>query len=504
MFRRNIIANYLGQFYLIIIGIVMVPFYLQYLGAEAYGLVGFFVLMQSWMALLNMGLSPTISREVAKVKSLTDPLKHLEFKNLLHSLEFIFIVISFIVAFFIVFYSDFISQNWLKVESLDIGVVSYCISLMGIMIGIRFILSLYNSGVIGTEEQVWLNKANIIISTLRFVGVLLVFYFISTEVKYFFEYQLFITLLEFFVFSTKFYKIMNIGKFKLYFSYAVVKPILPFAMGIAYTGAIWIFLTQLDKLLLSSIIPLEQYGYFSLVGVIANGVLQISAPIRKAILPRMTNLLSQGKTDEMIQVYKKSTQIVVIFVFSLISILAVFSYEFLYAWTGNIEASLWAKDILFWYVLGNGILTIAAFQYYLQFAYGKLKLHVYYNTVSALLSIPLIVWSAYTYGAIGVAMVWFIFRLLAFLIWTPYIHHTFAPGIHRDWIFKDIMPIFLSTIGYILLLKYIDFSFDYSREAIFGLLILIGTLLFIVNGMASSEGRKMIINFIKNRLSNDK
>lgn len=504
MFKKNIIANYVGQFYMIIIGIVMVPFYLKYLGAEAYGLVGFFVLMQSWMALLNMGISPTISREVAKIRAVDDPLKVLAFKNLLHSLEFIFISISLIVAFCIVIYSDFISQHWLKVQTLDLNVVAYCISLMGVMIGIRFVVSLYNSGVLGTEEQVWLTKANIIISTLKFVGVLFVFYFISTDVQYFFEYQLIITLIEFFLFSIKFYSLMGIGRFKLYFSYAVVKPILPFAMGIAYTGAIWIFLTQLDKLLLSSIIPLEQYGYFALVGVIANGVLQISAPIRKAILPRMTNLLSQGKTDEMIAVYKKSTQLVAIFVFTLITILGVYSYEFLYAWTGDIEASLWAEDILFWYILGNGILTIAAFQYYIQFAYGKLKLHVYYNTVSALLSIPLIVWSAYTYGAIGVAMVWFVFRLLGFLIWTPYIHHKFAPGIHRDWMLKDIMPIFMATAIYILLLNYIDFSFDYSREAIFALLTLIGIALFIVNSMASSEGRKMIIKFVKNRIYRDK
>lgn len=65
MLKKNIIANYFGQFYIIIIGIVMVPFYLKYLGAEAYGLVGFFALMQSWMMLLDMGISPTLGREVA-------------------------------------------------------------------------------------------------------------------------------------------------------------------------------------------------------------------------------------------------------------------------------------------------------------------------------------------------------------------------------------------------------------------------------------------------------
>ena len=63
--KRNSIANYIGQSYTILIGIVITPLYLQYLGAEAYGLVGFFALMQAWMSLLDMGLSPTLGRQVA-------------------------------------------------------------------------------------------------------------------------------------------------------------------------------------------------------------------------------------------------------------------------------------------------------------------------------------------------------------------------------------------------------------------------------------------------------
>ena len=80
MLKKNIVANYIGQFYNIIIGIVMVPFYLEYLGAEAYGLVGFFALVQSWMALLDMGLSPTLSREVAKIKSTSNDIENYNLK----------------------------------------------------------------------------------------------------------------------------------------------------------------------------------------------------------------------------------------------------------------------------------------------------------------------------------------------------------------------------------------------------------------------------------------
>jgi O-antigen/teichoic acid export membrane protein len=282
LLKKNILANYFGQFYSIIIGIVMVPFYLKYLGEEAYGLVGFFALMQSWMMLLDMGISPVLSREVAKVRSSINEDAKIVFKKLLHSLEFLFVIIAFSIATLIFIYSNDISVKWLIVETIDVKTVSYCILLMGIMIALRFIITLYNSGITGAEAQVWQNIANMVIQTLKFVGVLFILEFISTDIKYFFEYQLVISILEFIIFSNKFYSIMNIGNFKFYFSYSVIKPHIPFALGIAYTAGIWVFLTQFDKLLLSGILPLKEYGYFAIISLVANAIIQISSPISKS------------------------------------------------------------------------------------------------------------------------------------------------------------------------------------------------------------------------------
>jgi len=497
--KKNIIANYLGQFYLIIIGIVVVPFYLQYLGEEAYGLVGFFALVQSWMLLLDMGISPTLSREVAKVKAKKNSDDVIKFKYLLHSLEFIFILISLFVAVNIIFFSDWISASWLKVETLDLNTVAYCISLIGVMIGLRFLTSLYKSGIIGTEEQVWLNKVNIAIATLKFVGVIFILHFISNDIKYFFEYQFFIAIIEFLFFTIKFYSSMKIGRFQFYFSYEKVKPILPFAMSIAYTGGIWIFITQLDKLLLSGILPLKEYGYFALLGMVANAIIQISAPISSAILPRMTNLYTQGKEREMLNIYRRSTQLVAIIVFAVTGVVSVYSFELLYSWTGNLEASLWGEDVLFWYVLANGILAIASFQYYLQFVYGKLKMHVRYHTVALFLFSPIIAFTAYTYGAIGVAFVWFIFMLLSFLLWIPYIHHLFAPGIHKLWMKEDVVPIFLSSIVYFIGMSFVSLDSIEHRGILFLVLILIGMGVLILNVLVSRVGREIVLNLLKKR-----
>jgi len=62
LLKRNTIANFIGLGYTTVIGIVIFPLYLQYLGAEAFGLVGFFTVLQAWMQLLDMGMSPLCYR----------------------------------------------------------------------------------------------------------------------------------------------------------------------------------------------------------------------------------------------------------------------------------------------------------------------------------------------------------------------------------------------------------------------------------------------------------
>jgi O-antigen/teichoic acid export membrane protein len=91
--KRNAIANYVGLAYTSLIGVVMLPVYLHYLGAEAYGLIGFFVLLQSWLALLSMGLFPTLARQVAYTRD-QDETGRAGFLRLLRSVEIIFILLG--------------------------------------------------------------------------------------------------------------------------------------------------------------------------------------------------------------------------------------------------------------------------------------------------------------------------------------------------------------------------------------------------------------------------
>ncbi len=491
--KKNTIANYVGQIYTMLIGVFMLPFYLEHLGAEAYGLVGFFTMLSSLMMLFDMGFSSALTRETAKLKDKNNGF--FELKLILRSIESMILILSIFIFIAIFFASPWLSKSWLQIEQLSLSTVENCVKIMGFMVAIRWYVGLYSGLIVGLEQQIWLNVFKTYISTLKFLGGLILIIFISDNIFNFFIYQGVISILELIILNNKVYK--NLPKNIFIFpSIQAIKNIAPFALGLAYTSGVWIIFTQVDKLLLSHYIPLEKYGFFALVISITNAIMQMSTPISQAILPRMVVLLSNGNEIGMLELYRKSTQYISIIMFSTVGIVAFYSYDLLYSWTGNIEAASWTSSVLSWYALGNGILAFSAFQYYLQFAHGNLEYHIKFNTYFPILSLPIIFYSVSSYGAIGAAISWFFIQTICFIIWPPFIHSKFAKGLHKKWIISDIFPSFLVTGLYLFVLKIINIDFHYfTRVETIIILLALGLFLLFLNALSYSRIRKI---FFKN------
>ena len=163
--KKNVVANYTSQIYSTLVSILFFPLYLKYLGAESYGLIGFFAMMQVWFALLDFGLSPLISRETTRYKS--GALKQSEYYSLLKSLAFVFFIIGLIGYLSIYFLSAFISRDWFELELLSTEVVSNSIQIMGGVVVFRWLSGLLRGILIGNEKFVSLALINItLVSTV--------------------------------------------------------------------------------------------------------------------------------------------------------------------------------------------------------------------------------------------------------------------------------------------------------------------------------------------------
>ena len=447
--KRNILASYASQIYVTLVGIVILPMYLKYMGAEAYGLVGFFTMLQAWFNLLDMGLTPTVARETARFRGgATDALSY---RRLLRALQLIFFVVALLGGGAMFLFSGIIAVGWLKVETLPLTQVQLALQLMAAGVALRWMSGLYRGCISGAERLVWLGGFNAFVATLRFVGVLPVLIWVGNSPAVFFTYQLLVAAIELGGLAAKAFGLfpaVPAGQ-TLGWSpaslFAPIKPVLKFSLTIAFTGSVWVLVTQTDKLVLSKLLPLADYGYFTLAVLAASGVMMISGPISGALMPRMARLQAEGDEAGLIKLYRNATQMVAVIAIPACLVLAFFAEQVLWVWTGDAQAAAQAAPVLRLYALGNGFLALAAFPYYLQFAKGDLKLHLIGNAIFVLLLIPSLVWATWQYGATGAGWAWLGSNALFFIAWVPFVHSRFVKGLHRKWLTHDLGAVVLLT-----------------------------------------------------------
>lgn len=489
--KKNILANYISQVYVTVISFVMLPLYIKYMGAEAYGLIGFFAMLQAWFMLLDMGLTPTMSRETARFRGgATDALNY---RRLVRTLEGIFLVIALVGGVVMFAASGYIAHDWLQVSQLPIAEVQTAIQLMAIIFALRWMCGLYRGAISGSERLVWLGGYNAVIATLHFVAVLPLLMFVGATPTVFFSFQCVVTAIELAGLLFYVYRLLpDIPQDQpLPWDWTPLKPVLKFSLTIAFTSSVWVLVTQTDKLVLSKILPLAEYGYFTLAVLVAGGIMLISGPISGAIMPRMAKLEAEGDYAGVIRVYRQATQLVAVLAGAASITVAFCAESFLWAWTGDRFLAHQAAPILILYALGNGVLAVAAFPYYLQYAKGDLRLHLIGNAVFVVLLLPSIIWAASQYGGVGAGYVWLGMNLLSFVAWLPLVHRKFEPGLNLKWYFQDIGIIFLavSISGYGLSNL---FSPDNNRWMQLLEVIATGLLAVLAGAVASSELRTKV------------
>src|SRR2546426_8288239 len=94
--KRNTVANYASQMYITLVGIVMVPVYVKYMGTEAFGLIAFYAMLQAWLQFMDLGFAPTLSREAARFRG--GAIDALSLRRLLRTLEGIFLWVALLAA----------------------------------------------------------------------------------------------------------------------------------------------------------------------------------------------------------------------------------------------------------------------------------------------------------------------------------------------------------------------------------------------------------------------
>jgi len=429
--RRNVIANYLGQGWVAIMGIAFIPLYVHVLGVESYGLIGFFAVLQGAMQLLDFGMTPTLNREFARLRSGGQTPQSV--RDLLRSVEVVCAVVAVVMALLIAEASDWIAGTWLHVSHLQPALVSGAVEIMGVVLATRWLEQLYRAALLGIGDQIWLNAAQAGLATLRWGGAYLVVALVTPTVSAFFIWQGAVSLLAVLIVMARTYRVLPHAQRSARFSIDSLRGVLRFASGMFVSSILAFLLMQLDKLTISKLLPLKQFGYYMVAATAAGGLGQLIAPMNAAVYPVLTDHVGRADEAGLTRSFSRACEWLAAIIVPPALVLALMPESVLLMWTGDpllVAATAPLLAVVTLATLCNGLMNLP---YMLQLAHGWTSLAVRINIVAVATIVPAMLWAVPRYGAIGAAIAYLILNLAYLAIGAQLMFRRLLPASKRRW-----------------------------------------------------------------------
>ena len=436
LLEKNIAANIFGSIWQALMGLIFIPFYIKFIGIESWGLVGFFYTLLIMFGLLDLGLSNTLNRELARLSAL--PGKEQEMNNLVRTLEVLYWGIAVFVGITIVVVSPFFAHHWIKAEQLSPKIIEQTLLMMGFVIALQMPIGFYSGGLLGLQKQVLLNVINVGMSTLRGAGAALVLWLISPTIQAFFLWQFIVSVIHISLLTLFLWRRLPRCSKSAVFEKYLFKGIWRFAAGMSGISALAVILTQLDKIILSKMLSLEMFGYYTLASMVAMSLGYFFTPVFSSIYPRFTQLFSMGDQEGLKQLYHQGCQFMSVLILPIAIVIALFSHEILFLWTQNPTTAEKSHDLLSILVCGTALNGLMYLPFALQLASGWTRLSILKNIIAVILCVPLIIYMTTRFGAIGAAFVWLGLTTAYVIFEVPIMHQRLLPKEKWRWYWQDV------------------------------------------------------------------
>ena len=381
-------------------------------------------------------MTPTLNREMARFTAGAHTPQSI--RDLLRSLEIICFGLAALIGLFIWAASGWLASDWLRVDKLPLDVVAQAIAIMGGVAALRFVEGIYRGAILGLQRQVFFNVVNAALSTVRATGAIAVLAWISPTIKAYFVWQGIVSIISVAVLAVAAHGSLPATPKPARFSRQAILEIRHFAGGMMATTFLALLLTQVDKILLSRLISLEAFGFYSLAGLVAGSLSILSGPIAQAYYPRMSEIVARKDGGALVAVYHRSAQMISVLVGSAAMMLILFGERLLVIWTNNPGLAYEVAPVMAVLSLGVLLNSLMIMPYMLQLAHGWSGFAAKINAVAVTLIVPAILWVAPHYGIMGVAWVWVALNGGYVLIAIHFMHKRLIPHEKWHWYGADI------------------------------------------------------------------
>jgi O-antigen/teichoic acid export membrane protein len=186
-----------------------------------------------------------------------------------------------------------------------------------------------------------------------------------------------------------------------HFDFSVIKNIGKFAAGMGVASIIGTIVYQLDKLIISKLVTIEQFGYYTLATNIAMLVFNISLPIYMAMFPSFTALVHNQQQGEVKKQFHFYSKLVAGLILPVSTVIFFFAKEVLLVWTKNPSLASNTAPLLQVLIIGTTLSALMVMPHTLLLANNRIRFMLYSHIIAGICIIPLIIGFIHLFGVKG-------------------------------------------------------------------------------------------------------
>jgi O-antigen/teichoic acid export membrane protein len=463
--RFGIFANIAARLVSALLMLAFVPLFVRLLGSEAYGLI---VLSSTGISILgnvDLGLSMTLNREVAAGATVEFP--HFNLMALAGTLEVLYWMAALLVSTAGLLLAPYLTGHWLNIASLPADSVVRALRLMVPSIALQLPVTIYSAALLGRGRQASLSIIASAASSVRTIGAAALLVLYKPDIELYFALQLAVTLAQVLVMRRSYRRQFPAATPSTFRSgWAELGRLWHFSAGVAVISGTAVLISQMDKILISWLLPLRDVGYYGIAWALTAGLRILSAPVFNALFPRLTKAVSKGGEEEVGRVYHSSNQLLSVMIWPAAWLLALFPEPLLYLWTHNAGLARSSAPALALLSIGGALNGISLLPFALQLAYGWTRLTLRIYLWSLLVMVPGLYFAASTYGLTGAAAMWPIFNLGCLAAAVILMHRRLLRDGLLRWVLQDsVAPCLATLLAALLLLPTRPETLSLARQA---------------------------------------
>jgi O-antigen/teichoic acid export membrane protein len=414
---KDIIVSCLSAVFTFAINFIQIPVYIRIIGLDGYAVVAFIYTFQAWFAVLDLGMSASVGREINKFLGRKTSKKEIE--ELLFTCFRIVKIINLAVGVFLFIYISSFAESKNKnslVNSLsNFSIIFSCIGLTGFRWAINWYKTILISFSRHFENAIILNTS----AVARLLGSVIIVQISGWGLKSVVYIHLVVTIFELLVmrwFVQQRFAFCGLDLKSKVFNLHTLRAISQFSGGFAAFTVLAVAASNFDKIVLAQKLSPDDYSRYLIVTTLAGVSFMFSAPISTVLMPRLVQEISNESKVNLVRLLTLHSKYLSVFLLPPMITLAWHSEAVVYCWLGDkgLGAEV-SKNVKIWVcaAIFDGLSHIP---YSLHMARGSLKWIVGGYFVTFLSVVLSVIYIVPLYGMLYFGITWLVTKVIYTLI----------------------------------------------------------------------------------------